>query len=204
MMGKFFIIVITSDKTVDDEAEKIETLLRNGVDIVHIRKPDWSLRDVRNLIENIDYRYRNRIRLHGHFELLNEMNLGGVHLNHRNPAAPATAKAVSRSCHSIEELERTAEFDYVTLSPIFDSISKSGYTSRFDIDNIREDIIGRRVVALGGVTADTLLPLYEKGFIGAALLGYIWNGDFERQLASLERSIKQLKHHIAPHDGMAK
>ena len=203
-MDKFLIIVITSDKAVDDEAKKIETLLRNGVDIVHLRKPDWSLREVRDLIESIDYRCRNRIRLHGHFELLNEMNLGGAHLNHRNPVAPATAKAVSRSCHSIDELERTAGFDYVTLSPIFDSISKSGYTSRFDPGCLRKDIAGRRVIALGGVTADSILPLYEKGFIGAALLGYIWNGDFERQLASLKRSIKQLKHHIAPHDDMAK
>ncbi|MDE6382675.1 MAG: thiamine phosphate synthase, partial [Muribaculaceae bacterium] len=168
-MDKFLIIVITSDKAVDDEAKKIETLLRNGVDIVHLRKPDWSLREVRDLIESIDYRCRNRIRLHGHFELLNEMNLGGAHLNHRNPVAPATAKAVSRSCHSIDELERTAGFDYVTLSPIFDSISKSGYTSRFDLASIGDDIIRRRVVALGGVTAESLLSLYEKGFIGAAV-----------------------------------
>ena len=58
-MEKFLIIVITSDKTVDDEAKKIEALLRNGVDIIHLRKPDWSLREVRDLIESIDYRYRN-------------------------------------------------------------------------------------------------------------------------------------------------
>lgn len=203
-MEKFLIIVITSDKTVDDEAKKIEALLRNGVDIIHLRKPDWSLREVRDLIESIDYRYRNRIRLHGHFELLNEMNLGGVHLNHRNPVAPATAKAVSRSFHSVDELESTAEFDYVTLSPIFDSISKSGYASRFDFGSIGDNIIGRRVVALGGVTADAFLSLYEKGFIGAALLGYIWNGDFERQLSSLKKSIEQIKLHIARQDDMAK
>ncbi len=203
-MEKFLIIVITTEKTVDDEAKKIEALLRNGVDIIHLRKPDWSLREVRDLIESIDYRYRNRIRLHGHFELLNEMNLGGVHLNHRNPVAPATAKAVSRSCHSVDELESTAEFDYVTLSPIFDSISKSGYASRFDFGSIGDNIIGRRVVALGGVTADAFLSLYEKGFIGAALLGYIWNGDFERQLSSLKKSIEQIKLHIARQDDMAK
>ena len=166
-MEKFLIIVITSDKTVDDEAKKIEALLRNGVDIIHLRKPDWSLREVRDLIESIDYRYRNRIRLHGHFELLNEM--------------------ITSSCHSVDELESTAEFDYVTLSPIFDSISKSGYASRFDFGSIGDNIIGRRVVALGGVTADAFLSLYEKGFIGAALLGYIWNGDFERQLSSLKK-----------------
>ena len=34
-----------------DEANKISLLLDAGVDYVHIRKPGWSLRDVRNPIE---------------------------------------------------------------------------------------------------------------------------------------------------------
>lgn len=71
-----------------DEANKISLLLDAGVDYVHIRKPDWSLRDVRNLIEDIPYNLRSRLRLHGHFGLTAEMNLGGVHLNRRNPVAP--------------------------------------------------------------------------------------------------------------------
>lgn len=183
------IIVITAPETVENEAEKITALFDAGVDFVHIRKPEASVREVKNLIEDIPYRYRNRLRLHGHFQLLDEFNLAGAHLNSRCPYAPATAMTVSRSCHSEEELAEIEDYEYVTLSPIFDSISKEGYKKRFD-DNSLERIAKKgKIVALGGVTPDKLNFLKEKGFYGAALLGYIWNEDFDKALIRLRNCI---------------
>lgn len=76
MMSVFKVIVITSPGYVKNEASKITRLLDAGVDYVHIRKPDWTLRDVRNLVEDVPYPLRQKLKLHGHFELLNEMRLG--------------------------------------------------------------------------------------------------------------------------------
>lgn len=194
-MDKFKVIVITAPEAVDDEAGKITRLLEAGVDYVHIRKPDLLLRDVIRLVEDIPYPLRRRLKLHGHFQLLDSMTLGGVHLNSRNPSAPATAIALSKSCHSIEEINAAnaaGHFEYLTLSPIFDSISKSGYSAAFDLENIAEQIRGKRVVALGGVTPECFLLLREKEFGGAALLGYIWKGDFETSLRNLEEFIEKL------------
>lgn len=190
MEHRFITIVITSPDPTEDEAEKITRLLEAGVDFVHIRKPDNTLREVRDLIERIPYTLRRRLRLHGHFELVNEMNLAGVHLNRRNPSAPRNAASVTASCHSSEELKDCAGYDYVTLSPVFDSISKSGYRARFDLSEIAGDLQGRNVVALGGVTPDSFNLLKEKGFYGAALLGYIWQGDFEERLSRLREYVK--------------
>lgn len=81
----------------------------------------------------------------------------------------------------------------MTLSPIFDSISKNGYRSAFDLDEIKDMITGRHVTALGGVTPDAFPILREKGFSGAALLGYIWNGDFGYALGTLAEAIKKQK-----------
>lgn len=178
MSKDFILIVITSPYRIKNEGNKIAELLNEGYDYVHIRKPDWTLGEVRTLIEEIPYRLRSRLKLHGHFELLSEMNLGGVHLNSRCKNAPSFCKSISKTCHTIEEIEglKDGEFEYVTLSPIFDSISKQGYMGKFDLGSISNKIRGKNVIALGGVTPDKYEILKEKGFSGAALLGYIWEG----------------------------
>ncbi len=76
--------------------------------------------------------------------------------------------------HSIEQLDQSENFDYVTLSPIFDSISKPGYKSAFNLENISRYIRGKKVVALGGVTPDKFPALRDAGFFGAAMLGHFW------------------------------
>lgn len=184
--------MITSPERIEDEAEKITRLLKAGIDYVHIRKPGYTLREVRDLIEDIPYPLRRRLRLHGHFELLNDMNLGGVHLNHRNPEAPANAASITASCHTLREINESDRFDYVTLSPIFDSISKEGYCSRFNPDAISGEIRGKKVIALGGVRPESFNMLKQKGFYGAALLGYIWQGDFEERLSHLSEYLKTI------------
>lgn len=174
MDGKFIRIAITKPEFIAGESQQIEQLLDHGFDFVHIRKPDASLRDVKNLIENIPYRLRKRLKLHGHFELLNEFNLGGAHLNSRCPVAPPAASHLSRSCHSLQEVEKAEGMDYLFLSPIFDSISKTGYKSAFNLDEIKGKIAGKNVIALGGVTEDKIPLLRNAGFIGAAMLGAAW------------------------------
>ncbi|GAA6529534.1 hypothetical protein LPYR103PRE_15070 [Segatella asaccharophila] len=68
--------------------------------------------------------------------------------------------------------------DYVFLSPVFDSISKSGYCSAFPLSALKqaqeEGIIDRKVIALGGVTYDKLPLLESLSFGGGAMLGEIW------------------------------
>lgn len=192
MAKDFKIIVISSPDTVENESEKLTRLLEAGVDYVHIRKPCSSLREIKDLIEDIPYQYRKRIKLHGHFELLNEMNLGGAHLNSRNPVAPATAMAVSRSCHNLQECRENKDLEYVTLSPIYDSISKKNYPSAFNLNEKFVIMPGEKIIALGGVTPDKFFELRKKGFFGVALLGYIWNNDFDEALKALKTQIETI------------
>lgn len=175
--AKFILIAVTRPDSVENEASKITRLLENGIDFVHIRKPESTLREVKNLIEDIPYKLRCRLKLHGHFELLNEFNLGGAHINSRCPVAPASAANISRSCHSLEEVNNclNSGMQYVTLSPIYDSISKEGYLSAFKPDDLRGKIDGKNVIALGGVTPNKFPELRKLGFAGAAMLGCVWS-----------------------------
>lgn len=91
--------------------------------------------------------------------------------------------SVSRSCHSLEEIMEYCSFDYLFLSPVFDSISKTGYKQGFTPERFREaksgKIIGEKVIALGGITAENIPVVRDYGFGGIAVLGALWS-DFER------------------------
>lgn len=175
-MNGFLSIAITPPEDFAGEAGRISDLLESGeADYVHIRKPFWDINKTRELIRAIPDHLHPKLRIHDHFSLTDEFSLGGVHLNSRNPLPPLKEVSVTRSCHGIEQLTGSEHYFYETLSPIFDSISKKGYRSRFNLREISPSLRGKRVVALGGVTPDRFPELKNAGFIGAAMLGYFFN-----------------------------
>ena len=181
-------IVITPPRDVPDEASRICRLLTEGkADIVHIRKPDWQVDQVESLIADIlaicqhqGIALQDRLTLHDWHNLAARYSLGGIHLNARHPLPPPDWHGrLSRSCHTMEETIRWKQScDYVSLSPIFDSISKPGYKSSFTKGEIEEalgrGIIDRKVMALGGVTFERLPLVREMGFGGGMILGDAW------------------------------
>ncbi|EFL46380.1 putative thiamine-phosphate diphosphorylase [Prevotella disiens FB035-09AN] len=174
-------IVITEPTFIPNEATIIAKLLRLGVDLVHIRKLEATAEAVENLIKAIPVEYHTRLVLHDNFELSARFLLYGLHLNRRNSVLPKGFKgSVSRSCHTFEEVKTYKSLcDYVFLSPIFDSISKQGYASSFTPQTLltaqKQGIIDEKVVALGGITAENIVPIQRYGFGGVALLGDVWN-----------------------------
>lgn len=176
-------IAITPFDIFSQEPVFIKTILDEGWDYVHLRHPGATYIDMRNLIEAIPQKYHARLRLHGHFELTNEFNLGGLHLNSRCPVAPPNyTGSLSRTCHTIEEAHRHAPtMDFVTLSPVFDSISKEGYSSAFTPDDWQSVPEGK-TVALGGITPDTASKLKDSPFIGYAVLGYLFAAKTQDEL----------------------
>lgn len=188
MEADFKIIGITlADVAVDNEAERITRLLCSGaVDRMHIRKPCCSADIIANVLEAIPRELHKRLSLHDVPELLEKYPDVGFHFNSRYPSG-VSATVLSRSCHSAAEvLEADAELEYVTLSPVFDSLSKSGYKCR-TFHNECEAVATRKVVALGGVTPSRFPELKERGFSGAAMLGYLWN-----PLTDIENIIEEI------------
>jgi thiamine-phosphate pyrophosphorylase len=178
------LIVITSENFFDDEGRIINLLFQNGLEILHLRKPSSSIEAVKELTMSIDASFHKRIVLHDHFSLTETFDLRGVHLNRRNMVAPQKEKlSLSCSCHSFEEVVSSRGYDYVFLSPIFDSISKAGYIGGFTSEQLYEakyeGIINERVMALGGITQDKIPLVGQFGFGGIVVLGAIWS-DFGR------------------------
>ena len=170
------LITITQPAFFEGEAEAITSLFEAGLEILHLRKPGASYEDMEQLLNRLPPEYLKRIVTHEHFQLASFRNLKGIHLNGRNPTAPAGFTGhISRSCHSLEEVTKyKATCDYVFLSPIYDSISKEGYPSAYTTDSLQKarqaGIIDAKVMALGGVTAAHFPEISSLGFGGAVLL----------------------------------
>ena len=134
---------------------------------------------IRNLLNELSSEERNKIIIHDYHELYEEYSLRGIHINKNVTHLPKGYQGFkTRSCHSLEEVKLYKnDFDYVFLSPIFDSISKQGYKSAFTEEVLRtasrEGIIDEKVVALGGVTFEKIPYLEELHFGGAAMMGGI-------------------------------
>ena len=183
------IIVITlPDGVFENEAERMTALLESGViDRIHIRKPYMSATDMSRLISDIPRRFLGRLSIHSNPELLKEFPNVGWHFSGTRPDTQCSGLH-SRSCHSPAEAAEWAErCDYVTLSPVFDSISKPGYLSAC-FNPVEEFLCCQygKVVALGGVTPDRLPRLRERGYYGAAMLGYAWKTEFNNLIKELK------------------
>lgn len=182
------IIVISSPEKVANEVGIINTLFEQGLETLHLRKPGYSKAAVEDLIKVIEPKFRPHIVLHQHYTLAIEYQLRGIHFTGQfiknsftkiddwYQKAKRYAMTVSSSKHYLEELQALeVAYDYVFLSPIFDSISKEGYRSNFvDLKNVSSHKKDSQLVALGGVILDKLAKVKQMGFDGAAVLGAIW------------------------------
>lgn len=175
------LILMTTPYFFVEESKILNALFDEGLELLHLRKPDTDPVLSERLLRLIDEPYRGRIVTHDHFYLKKEYGLRGIHLNHRNPEPPKGYRGhLSCSCHTVEEVKAYKKrCDYVFLSPIFQSISKAGYSSPFTPDDLKrlaeEKVIDRKVMALGGIDLEGIAKVKALGFGGAVVLGNIWN-----------------------------
>lgn len=171
-----------------------------GLERLHLRKPEATADELGAWLHALPEVYYPRIVLHDHFLWAERLPLGGVHLNRRNPSAPRGFRgSVSRSCHSFAEVEQwRAACDYLFLSPIFPSISKEGYGSGFSRTALEaaaaRGVIDSKVIALGGMSGQTIPQLAGLPFGGYALLGAVWGdhlpaGEVVERFRTCQKSI---------------
>lgn len=187
---KFQLIAITPPYIYKDEAKRIAEALKGRFDRVHIRKPESTREEMVRLLNEIPENLRCRISLHDHHELVKQFGIGGIHLNKRNPNAPADWKGIlSCSIHDPGQIKSGSNgaksFDYVFLSPVFPSISKPGYLPRYTFEELTE-VANQQVVALGGVTYENMQQIKEAGFGGAAMLTEAWRHPLDMTAFSLQ------------------
>jgi thiamine-phosphate pyrophosphorylase len=185
----FRLVLLTAPTPLPDEPRLLTELLALGPDRVHLRKPGWSATQLEALILALPTRYYPLLVLHAYPHLVRRYQLGGLHLTGSQRAATTRRPALlpgqtlSTSFHSLAEIsQHRRHYNYVFLSPIFDSISKEGYSSGLDLAEVQAGLrtlaarSGYRpqVLALGGIEAQNVKQVQQAGFAGAAVLGSIW------------------------------
>ena len=185
------IIAITVPKMIDEDAYLISNLLKMGIHSIHLRKPEATINECRQLLTKLTDAERAKIIIHDYPELYNEFSLKGIHINKNITSLPDGYNGFkTRSCHSFEEIKRYKDsYDYLFLSPIFDSISKTGYKSGFSREELlqasADGTIDHKVIALGGVTLDMTPYLKQLNFGGIAMIGGIYNINIINNLTNL-------------------
>ena len=182
-------IVITNPIPITNEIDTIHSLFENGLELLHIRKPDFSETEMNAFLSKIKSDLRDQLVLHSHHQLASAAGIHRIHFTEkaRIETSEKSLKnwqkngfTLSTSIHKMVDFEQlTTVFDYAFFGPVFESISKPDYISNLDF---KKELLQRKnnktaLVALGGITSDKIKTALEYGFDDVALLGTLWNSN---------------------------
>ena len=175
------LLLLSSPNFFVEEDNILATLFEEGLDILHLRKPNSEPVYCERLLTLLPEKYHQRIITNDHFYLKDEFDLMGIHISERNPNKPQGYKGITtRTCYSLEELtEAKKQNQYVILRNIYDSQSHSNNKSQYTYEQLREasrkGLIDKRVMAQTGITLENIQEVRELGFGGAVVCSDIWN-----------------------------
>ncbi|HSD06264.1 thiamine phosphate synthase [Flavobacterium sp.] len=178
-------IVITNPTTVPNEMEIINSLFENGLELLHIRKPDFSEIKTALFIHQIKKKFRAKLVLHNHHQLIDKFEITRIHFSEKERKANKPnpfLKPVrfTTSTHSIEDFNNLSDdYNYAFLSPVFSSISKENYHPQTDLLEAAKSRTNfkTKLIALGGIESKNINQILQAGFDDVALLGTIWNSN---------------------------
>ena len=179
-------IVISNPYAIKNEIRVVNALFEEGLDLLHIRKPEFLELEIAQFIHQIKLEYRNRLVLHNHHALAGDFGIDRIHFSEKERKSNSDSSLkfastyTSTSSHSIEDFNSLENnFDYAFLSPVFKSISKENYHPETDLFEAlkKRNNYKTKVVALGGIDFQNITKILENGFDDFALLGSIWNNE---------------------------
>lgn len=188
--------VVTKTDHYSGEINDLIKLFESGVGYIHIRKPNSSLDQLLGMISKIPQLYISRVVVHLTLDMvipfgassiskqINRIHISGWesgNFDHLLDVVKSVGRSytISAPVHSLESFYRIRDLvDEVTLSPIYDSISKVGYSSGWSEDQIEQVLADRgsvRMIALGGISESNIDEVFDAGFDDALLMGAVWN-----------------------------
>lgn len=175
------LLLLSSPYFFVEEDKILATLFEEGLDILHLRKPESEPVYCERLLTLLPDKYHQRIITNDHFYLKEEFGLMGIHLSHRNPDIPHNYNGITTcTCYSLDELaEAKQQNQYVILKNIYSSTSGSDnyskYTHQQLRDASRQGLIDKHVMAQTGITLENISEIRDLGFGGAVVCNDIWN-----------------------------
>jgi thiamine-phosphate pyrophosphorylase len=177
-----------------------------GVNLIQIREGDLDSRALSELVRSCvraTAGSQARVVVNDRVDVALAAGADGVHLRSDSPTAARVRQVVparflvGRSVHSAEEAEKVASeggLDYLIAGTIFPSGSKPDQTAFLGLDGLRA-VVGRvelPVLAIGGVTVETVADIAGTGARGVAAIGMFCEASVDpERLANAVTSIRR-------------
>ena len=193
------LIVVSDAVYFENEAKLINQLFEAGMAIFHLRKPGTDQSAFKGLIDQIEKQYHNRIALHQFHELSKDLtDIKRLHFpeqRRKEVFKNVDGYTLSTSIHHLDELKNVVGFDYTFYGPVFNSISKQGYSGIGSADLVLPENSGIKIIGLGGIDHEKVQDVKLMGFDGVAVLGAIWNNK-QQAVQNFKSLINSYKEHF--------
>lgn len=185
--------MISASKDVQDETAHITKMFESGLTTFHLRKPKYSTNQMRDYLNEIPAHFHNRIVIHSHHQLALKFNLKGIHLTgthitkkwkywllRQRLKLKFGTLCKSRSYSKLQELYNKEEhtFNYMFVGTMYNKLT-GGFYNGFYEEGVKaaNKNCGKKLVARGGTTPESIKKTSELGFYGIAFNSYIWEGE---------------------------
>lgn len=168
------LIVMTQPTFFVEEDRILTALFEEGMDSLHLYKPNSSPIYSERLLSLIPNDYHDYIWVHEHFYLKSEFGLGGICLSDETDDVPNNQHGkVCCVCNDINNLKMARKkFQYVLLNGCF---VEGGYSEEQLRQASKEGLINKKVYAMGGVRLDHFKRAKELDFGGVVLRSDMWD-----------------------------
>lgn len=164
----------------------IEDTLKAGVKVIQLREKDLPTRELLNMtymMRDLTEQYNARLFINDRVDIALAVGADGVHLGQNSIPVHAVRKIsgnkllIGVSTHSIDEAIEAEKdgADYITLGPIYRTLSKLKYGKPIGINILKEvrAVVSTPIFAIGGIKLDKVEELTEAGADGVALISAI-------------------------------
>lgn len=180
------LLVITDSELAGERLLAIvEECLAAGCRWFMVREKNMPLESVKKLtisIVKLTEKYSATVVVNSYPELVHQTGAAGAHLPWGMDVKAARHMVgedglIGVSTHSVEQAVESEKLgaDYVTLSPIYPSISKAGYQNPAGLQMLRDAVqrLTIPVIALGGIKPGNAKACVANGAAGVAVLGAV-------------------------------
>jgi thiamine-phosphate pyrophosphorylase len=188
-------VLITDRKVCGNKlTDIIEQAIDGGVGTVQLREKDLSTSDLYSLakeIRKITERKGTNLIINDRVDIAIAVDADGVHLGWQSLEIDMVRRMIGQdkiigfSAHSLEEAERAENSgaDYISISPIFDTVNKDYLIKPLGVGEIGKIKmqINIPVIALGGINENNVDSVLKNGADGIAVISAILLSDRPEQ-----------------------
>ena len=195
---------------------QIEIAAHAGVDMIQLRERDLPTRVLEDLVRTVMPLLDgtgSRLIVNARLDVALTCGAAGVHLRHDSfPSDRARSMAnpgflIGRSIYSLDEArceDQTAAADYLVFGTVFETPSKPEHTGT-RLDDLARVAAAVRipVLAIGGVTIETVRGVADAGAAGLAAIGLFVMPSGGGQSDALARTVRDVRRTFDRPDGLS-